>query len=302
MADTDVDPAVRIVVRPSQLSYFTGEPFSVTITFTNMRSSEPGPSSRALSHPHTHSTMPTPSALLQFPTLRHCPGRPARRAPLCPLRPPAPCETAHQAEKGSLADHRLAYLAPWQLARKHSVADGTAVQLHEIVASPTSPGAYTPSASHSTFSLTLDPIAESSLPTHSRLARHTDPSGAILVTPARRTSTATATRQSDLKRAHPPAAPLPIPLRMGTGAHSAHRASLMRRAVLAPLAVDRTNTAHWWSNPIYETACAGDLDTASTRVGAAVVGFKTAGQSDRRGAEYTSGAGGHGVPVERPSS
>ncbi|KAF8170190.1 Rgp1-domain-containing protein [Mycena galopus ATCC 62051] len=47
MADLD---AVRIVVTPSQSSYFAGEPFSVTITFTNTRSPvEPAPS-RAISH------------------------------------------------------------------------------------------------------------------------------------------------------------------------------------------------------------------------------------------------------------
>ncbi|KAJ7251760.1 Rgp1-domain-containing protein [Mycena haematopus] len=48
----DVDP-VRVVVTPSQSSYFAGEPFAVTITFTNTRSPDPGPS-RAVSHSHTH--------------------------------------------------------------------------------------------------------------------------------------------------------------------------------------------------------------------------------------------------------
>ncbi|KAF7376001.1 Rgp1-domain-containing protein [Mycena sanguinolenta] len=48
----DADP-VRVVVTPSQSSYFAGEPFSVTITFTNTRSPDPGPS-RAVSHTHTH--------------------------------------------------------------------------------------------------------------------------------------------------------------------------------------------------------------------------------------------------------
>ena len=40
----DVDSPVRVVVTPSQSSYFAGEPFSVTITFTNTRTSEAGPS------------------------------------------------------------------------------------------------------------------------------------------------------------------------------------------------------------------------------------------------------------------
>lgn len=37
---TDTDPAIRVHVAPSQSSYFAGEQFSVTITFTNTRSPE----------------------------------------------------------------------------------------------------------------------------------------------------------------------------------------------------------------------------------------------------------------------
>ncbi|KAF8816608.1 Rgp1-domain-containing protein [Phlegmacium glaucopus] len=40
----DNDSPVRVVVTPSQSSYFAGEPFSVIITFTNTRSPEAGPS------------------------------------------------------------------------------------------------------------------------------------------------------------------------------------------------------------------------------------------------------------------
>jgi len=40
----DANSPVRVVVTPSQSSYFAGEPFSVTITFTNTRSPEAGPS------------------------------------------------------------------------------------------------------------------------------------------------------------------------------------------------------------------------------------------------------------------
>jgi RAB6A-GEF complex partner protein 2 len=43
------DSGIRVVVTPSQSSYFAGEPFSVTITFTNTRSIEAGPSK-----PHSH--------------------------------------------------------------------------------------------------------------------------------------------------------------------------------------------------------------------------------------------------------
>ncbi|KAH9927442.1 Rgp1-domain-containing protein [Epithele typhae] len=38
-----VDEAIRVVVTPSQASYFAGEPFSVTITFTNTRTPEAPP-------------------------------------------------------------------------------------------------------------------------------------------------------------------------------------------------------------------------------------------------------------------
>lgn len=40
----DYDNAVRVVITPSQSSFFAGEQFSVTITFTNTRSPEAGPS------------------------------------------------------------------------------------------------------------------------------------------------------------------------------------------------------------------------------------------------------------------
>ena len=40
----ELDSPVRVVISPSQSSYFAGEPFSVTITFTNTRLPEAGPS------------------------------------------------------------------------------------------------------------------------------------------------------------------------------------------------------------------------------------------------------------------
>ena len=50
----DADSPVRVVVTPSQSSYFAGEPFSVTITFTNTRSPEAGPSTRPTPSSHGH--------------------------------------------------------------------------------------------------------------------------------------------------------------------------------------------------------------------------------------------------------
>ncbi|KAJ7461304.1 Rgp1-domain-containing protein [Mycena galericulata] len=336
MADTDVDPAVRIVVTPSQSSYFAGEPFSVTITFTNTRSPEPGPSSRALSHPHTHkrnahsissapiSRPPTSPGTPRTPrtAMPTTPSRAARdsvpgrkgligRTSASPTLPPATSGSlpalVEQRRKKMLAKSLSVSIVPPDLdsptrnggvhtprsasffpespisplptslsrrsdtlplaashphARKHSVAEGAAqVQLQEIVASPTSPGAYTPSASSSTFSLALDPIAESSAgfpypPPPGPDAPPDTPMpttpGGTRAYPPRRASAAAATRQADLGHGRPPPAappPLPIPPRMGAGAHSApfphppHTelllyayASLTGRAVLAPLA------------------------------------------------------------------
>lgn len=63
---SEVDSGVRVVVTPAQSSYFAGEPFSVTITFTNTRSSEAGPS-RATSHSHKRGAHSISSAPLARP-------------------------------------------------------------------------------------------------------------------------------------------------------------------------------------------------------------------------------------------
>ncbi|KDR68796.1 hypothetical protein GALMADRAFT_231119 [Galerina marginata CBS 339.88] len=62
----DVDSPVRVVVTPSQSSYFAGEPFTVTITFTNTRSPEAGPS-RPTSHSHKRGAHSISSAPLARP-------------------------------------------------------------------------------------------------------------------------------------------------------------------------------------------------------------------------------------------
>jgi RAB6A-GEF complex partner protein 2 len=60
---TDNGSPVRVVVTPSQSSYFAGEPFSVTITFTNTRSPEAGPSKPSLTHKRgAHSISSAPLA------------------------------------------------------------------------------------------------------------------------------------------------------------------------------------------------------------------------------------------------
>ena len=78
-----VDSAVRVVVTPSQSSYFAGEPFSVTITFTNTRSPEAGPS-RSFSHSHKRGAHSISSAPLARPPTS--PGTPRTAVPVLPTR------------------------------------------------------------------------------------------------------------------------------------------------------------------------------------------------------------------------
>lgn len=49
-----VDEAIRVVVTPSQASYFAGEPFSVTITFTNTHTTPEASAPLPRSSSHTH--------------------------------------------------------------------------------------------------------------------------------------------------------------------------------------------------------------------------------------------------------
>lgn len=67
---TDIDTALRVVVSPSQSSYFAGEPLQVTITITNTRSaseSAPLPSLSAARHAHKRSAHSVSSAPLARP-------------------------------------------------------------------------------------------------------------------------------------------------------------------------------------------------------------------------------------------
>lgn len=51
---TDIDTALRVVVSPSQSSYFAGEPLQVTITITNTRSASEPSSSLSSTPRHAH--------------------------------------------------------------------------------------------------------------------------------------------------------------------------------------------------------------------------------------------------------
>ncbi|KAH9850644.1 Rgp1-domain-containing protein [Lenzites betulinus] len=60
-----IDEGIRVVVTPSQASYFAGEAFSVTITFTNTRTPEAPAAPRSASHAHrrgAHSISSVPLA------------------------------------------------------------------------------------------------------------------------------------------------------------------------------------------------------------------------------------------------
>ncbi|KAH9487327.1 RAB6A-GEF complex partner protein 2 [Psilocybe cubensis] len=79
----DADSPVRIVVTPSQSSFFAGESFSVTITFTNTRSTEAGPS-KPTPHSHKRGAHSISSAPLARPPTS--PGTPRSAAIHTPVR------------------------------------------------------------------------------------------------------------------------------------------------------------------------------------------------------------------------
>ncbi|KAF8060802.1 Rgp1-domain-containing protein [Lyophyllum atratum] len=73
---SEVDSGIRIVVTPAQSSYFAGEPFSVTVTFTNTRSPDP---ESLRPHSHKRSAHSISSAPLARPPTS--PGTPRTSVP-----------------------------------------------------------------------------------------------------------------------------------------------------------------------------------------------------------------------------
>ncbi|KAF9242341.1 Rgp1-domain-containing protein [Melanogaster broomeanus] len=219
---TDMDSAIRVLVTPSQASYFAGELFSVTITFTNTRTPESPKvrnahkrgahsiSSAPLARPPTSPGIPRPTALPSsarpLSNGRDVPARKRligqdyaknsgndmssvleqkRQSLLEKSRSlsvdiPAdelldkngygPTENssnyvrAYNEFSDAAVTSPLSRTSEFQLppkhphARKQSVFDGQ-LQLNEVQAPPLPPGLA--SSSSSTFSLALDPIAES---------------------------------------------------------------------------------------------------------------------------------------------
>lgn len=81
---TTFDEAIRVVVTPSQASYFAGEPFSVTITFTNTRTPEAPAAPRSASHAHRRGAHSISSVPLARPPTS--PGTPRTVVPVFPSR------------------------------------------------------------------------------------------------------------------------------------------------------------------------------------------------------------------------
>ena len=78
------DEAIRVVVTPSQASYFAGETFSVTITFTNTRTPEAPAAPRSASHAHKRGAHSISSVPLARPPTS--PGTPRTVVPVFPSR------------------------------------------------------------------------------------------------------------------------------------------------------------------------------------------------------------------------
>ena len=80
-----LDEAIRVVVTPSQASFFAGEPFSVTITFTNTRTPEAPPAlPRSSSQTHRRGAHSISSVPLSRPPTS--PGTPRTVVPVFPSR------------------------------------------------------------------------------------------------------------------------------------------------------------------------------------------------------------------------
>lgn len=116
-ASLDIDQAIRVVVAPSQASYFAGEPFVVTITISNLRTPQSSATPRSVSNsPYAHkrgahsvsyvpmarpptspgirTTLPTPSVRQSEET-----GAPTRRGVIGRGHPPQGAQVLPQPEQ-----------------------------------------------------------------------------------------------------------------------------------------------------------------------------------------------------------
>lgn len=96
VSSSDSDAGIRVAITPSQSAYFAGEPFSVTITFTNTRNAEAGPS-KPPTYGHKRGAHSISSAPLSRPPTS--PGTP-RTTPVAPLVARAKNNTDAPSRKG----------------------------------------------------------------------------------------------------------------------------------------------------------------------------------------------------------
>ncbi|KAI0367489.1 Rgp1-domain-containing protein [Pilatotrama ljubarskyi] len=99
---TTIDEAIRVVVTPSQASYFAGEPFSVTVTFTNTRTPETAVAPRSTSHAHRRGAHSISSVPLARPPTS--PGTPRTAVPVFPSRANG---TSSSSQRKGLIGHGL---------------------------------------------------------------------------------------------------------------------------------------------------------------------------------------------------
>ncbi|KAI1789190.1 Rgp1-domain-containing protein [Ganoderma leucocontextum] len=104
-ASPTIDEAIRVVVTPSQASYFAGEPFSVAITFTNTHSPEtPAPLPRSSSHTHRRGAHSISSVPLARPPTS--PGTPRTAVPVF-LPPRTNGDSSSSSSRKGLIGHGL---------------------------------------------------------------------------------------------------------------------------------------------------------------------------------------------------
>jgi hypothetical protein len=86
----DLSPALRVVVTPSQSSYFAGEPLSVTITITNVRSPQAQVAPQRSTHKRSAHSVSS-ARLARPPTSPGLPKSPVTALPRpIPVKSPAP--------------------------------------------------------------------------------------------------------------------------------------------------------------------------------------------------------------------
>ena len=90
----DLSPTLRVVVTPSQSSYFAGEPLSVTITITNVRSPQTQVAPQRATHKRSAHSVSS-ARLARPPT---SPGLP--KSPVTALPKPIPVKSSAPTRKG----------------------------------------------------------------------------------------------------------------------------------------------------------------------------------------------------------